>query len=190
MILGTIRPARARRGVYLASLILGLCALWMAAAVPASAQQDSASGERNEVVVCNEANGNLVTVSTEAISQGTLDFPFHVATEAERAANGCGDDGDRAEVVVCNEANGNLLTVSQDAVDQGTLDFPFHMATQAEVAAGECGNSETGPSNGPVALPNTGSGTGVSTDQPARLLAVTLMAIAGMLLMSQRRMVR
>lgn len=195
MIVGRVRTGRAWRGTYLAVLMTGLIALLLASAGPAGAEDESASGEGSEVVVCNEANGSLLTVSSEAISQGTLDFPFHVATEAEIAANACGDDGDRVEVVVCNEANGKLLTVSREAVDQGTLDFPFHLATDAEVAAGTCGDggspsNETDSGKQTVSLPNTGSGTATAGDQSMHPLAVTLLAGAGMLLMLRRRLAR
>lgn len=41
------------------------------------------------VVVCAEATGNLIEVSQSALDQGSLDFPYHRATEAEIAAGTC-----------------------------------------------------------------------------------------------------
>lgn len=150
------------------------------------------------VVVCNEAIGTLVEVSQTAIDQDSLDFPYHLATEAEVAAGEC------AVVVVCNEASGALIEVSDTEGVLGGLDFPFHRATEAEIAAGTCAvpapvtpvgegkpDKDVGGEDNAVddaepeevvALPSTGAGT--HGEQPSHaplswaLLAMAIGAIA------------
>ncbi len=95
------------------------------------------TGERT-IVVCDEWNGTLVELSEEIVP-GSVDFPYHFATDAEIAAGTCAATRPVTPgVVICNEALGTLVEVSQGALDQDALDFPFHRATDAEIAAGEC----------------------------------------------------
>lgn len=111
-----------------------MAAVWVAFASPAGAQA--------EVVVCNEAIGTLVEVSQEAIDLGSLDFPYHLATDAEIAAGECavaapGAPDEEPTVVLCDELNGKLVELPE-WIAEGAVDFPSHLATDAEIAAGEC----------------------------------------------------
>jgi len=95
------------------------------------------TGDRT-FVVCGEWNGRLVELS-EDIVPGSVDFPYHFATQAEIEAGTCAATTPATPgVVVCNEALGALVEVAQGALDQDALDFPYHLATDAEIESGEC----------------------------------------------------
>ncbi len=153
---------------------------------------DDQTGERT-VVVCNEALGNLVEVSEEALEQDSLDFPFHRATEAEIAAGEC------ATVIVCNTANGRLIEVSDTGAVLDGLDFPSRRATEAEIAAGTCAATppvtpvttpvapgEEGDSGKVTSLPTTGTGTSAEQGPQVPLIAAPLVLTLAILLLRSR----